>query len=156
MRSLKGAFMTQLLIRLFIRRPNSPQDPRVRAAYGNLASLVGMACNICSFNLSELCAATVALLKDPEADIAAIMPAPDFVGGGNILYDAAEMASIYKTGRGSVRVRGTWVYNKEENMVEVNHIPPTTTLEAIIDKVSDLTREGKIKLYSALQNAEME
>ena len=121
-------------------------------ANNTLGIAVGMASNICSFNLSELCAATVALLKDPEADIAAIMPAPDFVGGGNILYDAAEMASIYKTGRGSVRVRSTWVYNKEENMVEVNHIPPTTTLEAIIDKVSDLTREGKIKEISDIRD----
>lgn len=114
-------------------------------ANNTLGIAVGMASNICSFNLAELCAATVALLKDPEADITSIMPAPDFVGGGTILYDSAEMDSIYKTGRGSVRVRGTWTYNKEENMVEVTHIPPTTTLEAIIDKVADLTREGKIK-----------
>ena len=114
-------------------------------ANNTLGIAVGMACNICSFNLAELCATTVALMKDEHHDIGTTMPAPDFVGGGQILYDEAQMREIYENGRGSVKVRARYNAVPGENMIEVTQIPPTTTVEAIMDKSAELVKTGKVK-----------
>ena len=114
-------------------------------ANNTLGIAVGMASSICSFNLAELCETTIALLKDPQHDIKATMPAPDFVGGGYILYNEKEIDNIYETGRGSVRVRAKYDYQKDGNMLEIRQIPPTTTVEAIMDKVAELVKGGKIR-----------
>ena len=114
-------------------------------ANNTLGIAVGMACNICSFNLAELCATTVALMKDEHHDIGTTMPAPDFVGGGQILYDEAQMREIYENGRGSVKVRARYNAVPGENMIEVTQIPPTTTVEAIMDKIAELVKTGKVK-----------
>ena len=111
-----------------------------------------MASNICSFNLEELCNATIALMKDPQADLREIIPAPDFVGGGTILYDAAEMQNVLENGRGSVRVRAKWSYDKENNCIDVTQIPPTTTVEAIMDKITELVKLGKIREISDMRD----
>ena len=121
-------------------------------ANNTLGIAVGMACNICSFNLAELCATTVALMKDPHHDIAATMPAPDFVGGGQILYDEAQMREIYEHGRGSVKVRARYNVVPGENMIEITQIPPTTTVEAIMDKIAELVKAGKIKEISDMRD----
>ena len=122
-------------------------------ANNTLGIAVGMACNICSFNLGELCATTVALIKDPDHDISTTMPAPDFVGGGQILYDEAQMRQIYEQGRGSVRVRAAYRTVPGENIVEVTQIPPTTTVEAIMDKIAELVKAGKIREISDMRDA---
>ncbi len=111
----------------------------------NLGIAVGMASNLCGFNLAEVCQATIEYLRDPEADLLSIMPAPDFPTGGEILYDRAEMEEIYRTGRGSFRVRAKWRYDKASNIIEIYEIPYTTTSEAIIDKVAELVKAGKLK-----------
>ena len=111
----------------------------------NMGIAVGMASNICSFNLREVCKATAAWIKDPNCDLFEYMPAPDFSTGGEILYNAAEMAEIYRTGRGSVKLRARWRYVKENNLIEIYEIPYTTTTEAIIDKVSELIKAGKVR-----------
>ena len=121
-------------------------------ANNTLGIAVGMACNICSFNLAELCATTVALIKDPKHDISTTMPAPDFVGGGQILYDAAQMRDIFETGRGSVKVRARWRSVPGENMIEITQIPPTTTVEAIMDKIAELAKAGKLKEISDMRD----
>ena len=121
-------------------------------ANNTLGIAVGMASNICSFNLAELCETTIALMKDPEHDLAATLPAPDFVGGGYILYDAAEMQKIYNTGRGSVRVRAKYEYQKDGNMLEITQIPPTTTVEAIMDKIAELVKSGRVKEVSDMRD----
>ncbi len=121
-------------------------------ANNTLGIAVGMACNICSFNLAELCATTVALMKDGNHDISTTMPAPDFVGGGQILYDEAQMREIYENGRGSVRVRARYNTVPGENMIEVTQIPPTTTVEAIMDKIAELVKAGKIKEISDMRD----
>lgn len=121
-------------------------------ANNTLGIAVGMASNICSFNLEELCRTTIALMKDPEHDLASTLPAPDFVGGGYILHDPAEMQKIYDTGRGSVRVRAKYQYQKDGNMLEITQIPPTTTVEAIMDKITDLVKTGRIKEVSYMRD----
>lgn len=121
-------------------------------ANNTLGIAVGMACNICSFNLGELCATTVALIKDPDHDISTTMPAPDFVGGGQILYDEAQMRQIYEQGRGSVRVRAAYRTVPGENIIEVTQIPPTTTVEAIMDKIAELVKAGKIREISDMRD----
>ena len=121
-------------------------------ANNTLGIAVGMACNICSFNLSELCATTIALIKDPQHDISTTMPAPDFVGGGQILYDANQMREIFESGRGSVRVRARWQPVPGENMIEITQIPPTTTVEAIMDKITELVKTGKLKELSDMRD----
>ena len=121
-------------------------------ANNTLGIAVGMASNICSFNLAELCSATIALMKDEQADLASILPAPDFVGGGHILYDAAEMQNVLENGRGSVRVRAVWRYDKENNCIDVTRIPPTTTVEAIMDKITELVKAGKIREISDMRD----
>ena len=111
----------------------------------NQGIAVGMASNLCGFNLSEVCDATVAYLKDPACDLMATLKAPDFPTGGELLYDEATLREIYRTGRGSFQVRAKWRHVKEENLIEIYEIPYTTTSEAIIDKVAELIKAGKIK-----------
>jgi len=111
----------------------------------NTGIAVGMASNMCGFNLAEVCKTAVARIKDPKTDLLETLPAPDFPTGGEILYDPLEMAEIYRTGRGSFRVRCRWRYVKEGNLIEIFEIPYTTTTEAIIDKVSELIKAGKIR-----------
>jgi DNA gyrase subunit A len=106
---------------------------------------VGMASNICGFNLREVCNAAIARIKDPKCDLKEYLLAPDFSSGGELIYKDDEINAVYETGRGSIRVRGKWRYVKEGNLVEIYEIPYTTTTEAIIDKVSDLIKAGKIK-----------
>ena len=103
-----------------------------------------MASNICSFNLREICETTIALIKDPEHDISTTLQGPDFPGGGFIVSDDEEMQRIYKTGRGSIIVRGKYNYDSDARCIEVTEIPPTTTVEAIMDKVLELVKLGKI------------
>ena len=104
-----------------------------------------MASSICSFNLEEVCNTTIALIKDENHNIKDTLLAPDFAGGGVILYDRSDIDSVYETGRGSIRVQSKWEYIKEGNLIEISQIPPTTTVEAIMDKVADLVKQGKIK-----------
>ena len=111
----------------------------------NLGIAVGMASQICGFNLSEVCDTTVAWLRDPEHDLLSTMPAPDFPTGGEIIYDRAQMESIYRTGRGSFKLRARWRFVEKENIIEIYEIPYTTTSEAIIDKVRELITAGKIR-----------
>ena len=110
-----------------------------------LGIAVGMASSICSFNLAELCETTIALLKDKNHDIKSTLLAPDFVGGGYILYNEKELNNVYNTGRGSVRVRAKYQYEPSGNMIEITQIPPTTTIEAIMDKIAELVKNGKIR-----------
>ena len=111
----------------------------------NMGIAVGMASQICGFNLAEVCDTTVAWLRDPEHDLLSTMPAPDFPTGGEIIYDRAQMENIYRTGRGSFKVRARWRYIQKENIIEIYEIPYTTTSEAIIDKVAELIKTGKIR-----------
>ena len=111
----------------------------------NQGIAVGMASNLCGFNLGEVCDATAAYLKDPGCDLLSILKAPDFPTGGELLYDPAELSAIYETGRGSFKVQAKWRYIKEENLVEVYEIPYSTTVEAIMDKVAELVKSGKVK-----------
>ena len=111
----------------------------------NTGIAVGMASNICPFNLAEVCRTTIALLRDPEADIFATMQAPDFPGGGQILFDREQMGKVYETGRGSFRVRSRYSYDKGQNCIDVTQIPPTTTIEVIVERVIDLVKQGKLK-----------
>ena len=111
----------------------------------NQGIAVGMASNLCGFNLEEVCDTTIAYLKNPDHDIMTTLKAPDFPTGGELLYDAAALSEVYKTGRGSFRVRAKWRYVKPENIIEIYEIPYTTTAEAIIDKVAELIKAGKVK-----------
>lgn len=111
----------------------------------NQGIAVGMASNLCGFNLGEVCDATAAYLKNPDCDLLATLKAPDFPTGGELLYDGALLSNIYRTGRGSFQVRAKWRYMKAENLIEIFEIPYTTTVEAIIDKVAELVKTGKIK-----------
>ena len=117
-----------------------------------LGIAVGMASNICSFNLRELCATTVALLRDKDHDVLTTLQAPDFVGGGEILYNEKEMRSVCETGRGSIRVRAKYEYFKEGNVIEISEIPPTTTVEAIMDKIAELVKTGKVREISDMRD----
>ena len=111
----------------------------------NQGIAVGMASNICSFNLREVCEATIAYLKDKDADLLEIMPAPDFSGGGQILYDKEQMRSVYETGRGSVIIRSKYTVDKKNNLIEITEIPYSTSSDAIIDNIADLVKQGKAK-----------
>ena len=113
---------------------------------------VGMASSIASFNLREICDTTIALIKNPDHDITETLPAPDFVGGGYIIYDREELQKIYDTGRGSVRVRAKYTYDKSYNCIDITEIPPTTTSEAIIDKIVELVKANKIKELSDVRD----
>ncbi len=118
----------------------------------NQGIAVGMASNICSFNLRELCEATIAVMKDENADLSEIMPAPDFPGGGELLLDKGEMSEIYKTGRGSFKVRAKYRYDKKNNCIEICEIPYTASVEAIIEKIVDLVKSGKIREISDIRD----
>ena len=111
----------------------------------NLGIAVGMASNICGFNLQEVCETTIALLKDPGHNLLSTLPAPDFPTGGEILCDVSEMETLYRTGRGGVRVRARWRYDAKAKIIEVYEIPYSTTAEAIIDKVAELVKAGKLR-----------
>ena len=118
----------------------------------NMGIAVGMASQLCGFNLAEVCQTTIELLKNPEHEILTTLPAPDFPTGGEILYDAGQMAQIYKTGRGSFPVRAKWRYLEKEHIIEIYEIPYTTTVEAIIDKCRDLIKEGRLKEVSDMRD----
>ena len=111
----------------------------------NMGIAVGMASSICPFNLGEVCETAIALMNDPNHDISSTLTAPDFPGGGYILYNKAELDKIYSTGRGSVTVRSRYTYDKQNNCIDITEIPPTTTIEAIMDKVIDLIKAGRIR-----------
>ena len=113
---------------------------------------VGMASQICGFNLGEVCDTTIQLLKNPDHDIATTLLAPDFSTGGQILCDPEELGRIYETGRGGVKVRAKYRYIKSENIIEIFEIPYSTSLEAILDKVSELMKAGKIKEISDMRD----
>ncbi len=118
----------------------------------NSGIAVGMASQICGFNLNEVCSAAIALLRDGEADLLSLMPAPDFPTGGEILYDRAAMEAVYRTGRGSIPIRARWRYLQKENLIEITEIPYTTTCEAILDKVAELIKAGKIREVSDMRD----
>lgn len=118
----------------------------------NMGIAVGMASNICSFNLKEICDTTVALIKNPDADITETLKAPDFIGGGQILYDEDKMNEIFRTGRGSFKIRAKYSYDKKNNCIDIYEIPATTTTEAIIDKIVELAKGGKAKEISDIRD----
>ena len=111
----------------------------------NQGIAVGMASQICGFNLGEVCDTAIAYLKNPDHDIASTLLAPDFPTGGRIICDNDELRSIYATGRGGLKVRARWRYDKKENVIEVYEIPYSTAIETILDKVAELVKAGKIK-----------
>ena len=113
---------------------------------------VGMASSICPFNLRELCETTIALIKDPEADISETLKAPDFAGGGLLLYDRDVIDTIYKTGRGGFKVRAKYSYDKDNKCIDITEIPPTTTAEAIIDKVIEKFKSGSLREISDIRD----
>ena len=118
----------------------------------NLGIAVGMASNICSFNLEEVCETTIALLKDPEHDILSTLKAPDFPGGGQLIYKREDLEKIYDTGRGSIKVRSVYTYDKTNNCIDVTQIPYTTSIEAIIAKVTELVKAGKVREINDIRN----
>ncbi len=118
----------------------------------NQGIAVGMASNICSFNLSEICEATIQLMKDPESDIMGVLKAPDFSTGGEILYDEEVMREIYQTGRGSFKIRAKYEYDKKAHCIDIKEIPYTTTVEAIIEKIIELIKAGKLKEISDIRD----
>ncbi len=118
----------------------------------NQGIAVGMASNICGFNLGEVCDATIARIKHPSSDLTATLKAPDFSTGGQLLYDEKEIEKIYSTGRGSFKVRSKWRYDKAENVIEVYEIPYSTTIEVIMDKIVELNKAGKIKEIADLRD----
>ncbi|MDR2654493.1 MAG: topoisomerase IV [Oscillospiraceae bacterium] len=111
----------------------------------NMGIAVGMASSICPFNLGEVCETAIALIRDPAHKIEESLKAPDFPGGGLVIYRAEEISKIYGSGRGSVRVRCRWKYDKGGNCIDITEIPPSTTVEAIIEKVVELAKQGKIR-----------
>ena len=113
---------------------------------------VGMASSIASFNLKEVCDTTIALIKNPDHEISDTLLAPDFVGGGYIIYDKTELEKIYSTGRGSVKVRAKYTYDKAYNCIDITEIPPTTTSEAIIDKIVELVKGNKVRELSDVRD----
>ena len=118
----------------------------------NVGIAVGMASSICSFNLAEVCETAIALMKDENHDILSTLKAPDFPGGGQIIYDRGELEKIYATGRGSVKVRAVYSYDKSANCIDVTEIPSTTTVEAIIGKLTELVKNGRIREIADVRN----
>ncbi|MCD7774877.1 MAG: DNA topoisomerase (ATP-hydrolyzing) subunit A, partial [Clostridiales bacterium] len=118
----------------------------------NSGIAVGMASNICSFNLTEVCETTIALIKNPNHDVSETLKAPDFSGGGYLLYDKEKIDEIYSTGRGSIKVRAKYSYDKSSNCIDITEIPPSTTCEAIIDKVIEMAKSGKLKEISDIRD----
>ena len=118
----------------------------------NTGIAVSMASNVCPFNLEEVCETTIALMKDPNHDILSTLKGPDFPGGGYMLYDEAELNKVYETGRGSIKVRAKYNYDKAANCLEITQIPYTTTVEAIIDRIIELVKSGKIREISYIRD----
>lgn len=118
----------------------------------NVGIAVGMASQICPFRLSEVCDTTIKLIKNPDHDILSTLPAPDFAGGGKIIYNEDELRKIYETGRGSIRVRSTYRYDKENKCLEITEIPATTTIEAIMERILDLVKLRKITEISDMRD----
>ena len=110
----------------------------------NTGIAVGMASSICPFNLAEVCKTEIEFIKDEDINIADYLTAPDFPGGGELLYDRNEIENVYRTGRGSIKVRGVYSYDKSANCIDITQIPPTTTIEAIIEKIIDLVKQKKV------------
>ncbi|WP_405355098.1 DNA gyrase subunit A [Ruminococcus sp.] len=111
----------------------------------NTGIAVGMASNICSFNLKEICETTAALIRDPQHDVMQTLPAPDFIGGCQIIYDENAIRQVYETGKGGIKLRARYEYDKSANCIDVLSIPSTTTCEVIIEKIIDLVKTGKVK-----------
>lgn len=118
----------------------------------NVGIAVSMASAVCSFNLAEICDTTIALIRNPDHNILSTLKGPDFSGGGFMLYDEDELEKIYRTGRGSVKVRSRYQFDKESGCIEVVQIPPTTTVEAIMDKIIELIKAGKIREISYIRD----
>ena len=118
----------------------------------NTGIAVGMASNICGFNLTEVCHAAIEYIDDPNCDLTQTLKAPDFPTGGELIYNAAELESIYNTGRGSVKVRACWRYVRDGNLIEITEIPYSTTTEAIIDKVAELMKTNKMRDISDMRD----
>ncbi|MCX7658173.1 MAG: DNA topoisomerase (ATP-hydrolyzing) subunit A, partial [Oscillospiraceae bacterium] len=118
----------------------------------NVGIAVSMASNVCSFNLKEVCETCIALIKNPNHDAISTLKGPDFPGGGYMLYDEDELRRIYNTGRGSVKVRARYGFDKNANCIEITEIPPTTTVEAIMDKIVELIKAGKIREISYIRD----
>ncbi len=118
----------------------------------NTGIAVGMASSICSFNLEEICNTTIELIKDPDYDVSEIIKAPDFIGGGQIIYNHDEMMNVINNGRGSIKVRAKYNYDKSNNCIDIYEIPPTTTAEAIIDKIIEKFKAGSLKEISDVRD----
>lgn len=118
----------------------------------NLGIAVGMASSLCGFNLNEVCNTAIAYLKNPDCDLMDTLKAPDFPTGGELILEPEQMAEIYRTGRGSFKVRAKWNYLKKENIIEITEIPYTATIEAILDKVTDLIKQGKVREISDMRD----
>ncbi len=118
----------------------------------NSGIAVGMASNICSFNLRELCDTTIGLVKNPDFDVFETLKAPDFIGGGQIIYDRAALEEVYNTGRGSIKIRAKYSYDKSNNCIDITEIPPTTTCEAIIEKIIEKVKAGSLKEISDVRD----
>lgn len=118
----------------------------------NTGIAVGMASSICSFNLEEVCKTTIELLRDPKFDVSETLKAPDFAGGGLLVFDKAAMDEIYNTGRGSFKVRARYSFDKSNSCIEITEIPPTTTSEAIIDKVIEKVKAGSLREISDIRD----
>lgn len=118
----------------------------------NTGIAVGMASSISPFNLKEVCETTIELMNDPDFDITETLVAPDFPGGGHLVYDVNAIKEIYKTGRGSFKIRAQYDYDKSSNCIDINNIPPTTSTEAIIEKIIDLVKQGKTKEISDIRD----
>ncbi len=138
---------------------NTMQEPTLLPATfpsvlvnANVGIAVSMASNVCPFNLAEVCETTIALIKDPAHDLLSTLKGPDFPTGAFLLYDEEEMRRIYDTGRGSVKLRSKWNYDKAANCIEVTQIPYSTTVEAIMEKIVELVKAGKIREISYLRD----
>lgn len=118
----------------------------------NTGIAVGMASNICPFNLKEICETTAALIRDPEHDVKSTLPAPDFTGGCQIIYDEKVIDQVYETGRGSIKLRAKYEYDKSANCIDILSIPYSTTCEVIIEKIIDLVKQGKLKEISDIRD----
>ncbi len=118
----------------------------------NTGIAVGMASSICSFNLREICETTIGLIKNPDFDVMETLKAPDFIGGAKIIYNEAQMREIYRTGRGGFKVRAKYAYDKSNNCIDITEIPPTTTAEAIIDKIIEKVKSNAIREISDIRD----
>lgn len=118
----------------------------------NIGIAVGMASSICPFNLGEVCETTIALIRNPDHNVIETLKAPDFPGGGYVVYNKKDLQHIYETGRGGIKVRARYTYDKAGNCIDITQIPPTTTVEAIMDKIVDLVKAGKIREISDMRD----